>query len=148
MKAYFIFFLSLLSASFATAQTTANPQMGYTYKVDTGVSGREVYITGQRPFNDKGELVGAGNLSAQTQQVFTNVVAALDKVGMTMRNVKQVKYHLKGVPGQVDVAASQLASSVGSGFFGQVIPGVQEIKSLEKIARDDILIEVEVIAVK
>ncbi|MBC3785941.1 RidA family protein [Spirosoma utsteinense] len=150
MKAYVIFLAGLLVTAVAQAQTTPSPQLGlgYTYKVETGVSGKQVYISGQRPYNANGELVGVGDLSAQTQQVFQNLVAALERVGMTMRNVKQVTYHLKGVPGQVNQSSSQLASTIGTSFFGQVAPGVQEVKSIEKIIRDDMLIEVEVVAVK
>ena len=133
---------------FVQAQTVPNPQLGYTYKVDTGVAGKQVYISRQRPFNAKGELVGAGDLSAQTQQVFENIVAALDRIGMTMRDIKQVTYHLKGTPGVVSASASQQVSGIGNSFFGQATPGVQEVKSLEKIARDEVLVEVEVIAVK
>ena len=148
MKSCLILLVCLLLTSFVQAQTAPNLQLGYTYKVETGVVGKEVYISGQRPYNANGELVGAGNLQVQTQQVFQNLIAALDRVGMTMRNVKQVTYHLRGVPGQVDASASQLSSSVGNSFFGQTTPGVQAVKSLEKIARDGVLVEVEVVAVK
>ena len=148
MKPYFILLIGVLLAPFVQAQTTPSPQLGYTYKVETGVAGKEVYISGQRPFNANGELVGAGDLQVQTQQVFENLSAALGRVGMTMKDVKQVTYHLKGVAGLVNESASQQASSVGAGFFGQATPGVQEVKSVAKIARDDVLIEVEVVAVK
>lgn len=148
MKHYLIFLFSLLLMPFVQAQTVPNSHLGYTYKVETGVVGKQVYISGQRPFNANGELVGAGDLSAQTRQVFQNIAAALDRVGMSMSDIKQVTYHLKGVAGLVNVAASQQASSVGTSFLGQAMPGIQETKSIEKIARDDILVEVEVIAVK
>ena len=150
MKTYLIFLIGLLLTSFVQAQTTPDPRLGqgYTYKVETGVAGKEVYISGQRPFNADGELVGAGDLAAQTQQVFQNITAALDRIGMTMRDVKQVTYHLKGAPGLVNESASQQASGVGSSFFGQATPGIQEVKSLAQIARDDVLIEVEVIAIR
>lgn len=148
MKTCVLFLASLLLMSYAQAQTTPSPQLGYTYKVETGVAGKEVYISGQRPYNANGELVGVGDLSAQTQQVFQNLVAALERVGMTMRNVKQVTYHLKGIPGQVNQSSSQLASSIGNGFFGQIAPGLQEVKNINTIIRDDMLIEVEVVAVK
>ncbi len=148
MKPYFILLIGVLLAPFVQAQTTPSPQLGYTYKVETGVAGKEVYISGQRPFNANGELVGAGDLQVQTQQVFENLSAALGRVGMTMRDVKQVTYHLKGVPGLVNASASQQAASVGTSFFGQATPGVQEVKSVAKIARDDVLVEIEVVAVK
>lgn len=148
MKTYFVLLISLLLAPFVQAQTAPSPQLGYTYKVDTGVAGKQVYISGQRPFNANGELVGAGDLTAQTRQVFENITAALSRVGMTMGDVKQVTYLLKGASGLVNVADSQQASSVGTSFFGQAAPGIQDTKSVSLIARDDVLVEVEVIAIK
>jgi 2-iminobutanoate/2-iminopropanoate deaminase len=148
MKFFFTCLASLLLTTYVQAQTTPNPQLGYTYKVETGVEGKEVYISGQRPYNANGEIVGNGNLGVQTRQVFQNLVAALERVGMTMRNVKQVTYHLRGAPGQVNAAAAQMASAVGAGFIGQIAPGLQEVKSIEKITRDEVLIEVEVVAIK
>lgn len=148
MNRFFLFSVSLLLTSFVQAQTTPSPQLGYTYKVDTGVAGKQVYISGQRPFNANGELVGAGDLTAQTRQVFENITAALSRVGMTMGDVKQVTYLLKGASGLVNVSDSQQASSVGTSFFGQAAPGIQDTKSVSLIARDDVLVEVEVIAIK
>ncbi len=148
MKYGFILLMSFLLTSYAQAQTAPKPQPGYTYKVDVGVAGKQVYISGQRPFNANGDLVGAGDLSAQTKQVFENLKTALGTVGMTLRDVKQVTYHLKGVAGQVNAQASQLAMSAGTAYFTQGAPQIADVRSIPKIVQDDVLIEVEVIAIK
>ncbi|QJW90511.1 RidA family protein [Spirosoma taeanense] len=148
VKCSFLVLINVLLLSFAQAQTTLVPQPGYTYKVDAGVAGKQVYISGQRPFNAKGELVGAGDLSAQARQVFENLKTALGKVGMSLRDVRQVTYHIKGIEGQVDAQASQQVNNVGTAYFTQGAPKIADIKSIPKIVRDDVLIEVEVVAVK
>ncbi|MFD2572107.1 RidA family protein [Spirosoma soli] len=149
MNNYFLLLAGLLLTSWTQAQTIPTPQPGYTYKVETGVASQQVFISGQRPFNTNGELVGAGDLAAQTRQVFENLKTALGTVGMTLRDVTQITYHLKGVAGQVNPAASQLAANTGAVFFPQgAPPRVADTKSIAKIVRDDVLIEVEVIAIK
>ncbi len=137
-----------LTTSFVHAQTEPKQPTGYLYKVETGVSGRQVYVSNQRPFNANGELVGPGDLTTQTQQVFENIKTALGTVGLTLRDVKQVTYHVKGTTTQVNSAVSQQVNSVGATFFTQGAPSIAEIKSIPKIARDEVLVEVEVIAEK
>ncbi|RIV23683.1 RidA family protein [Fibrisoma montanum] len=147
MKRLFLGLICALLTTLASAQS--NPvQFGYTYKVDTGIQGKQVYITGQRPFNEKGELVGAGDLSAQIRQVYENVKTALGKVGLTLRDVKQVTYHLKGEPGQVSALANQQILQSNTIYFPDGAPKLSELKNIPKIIRDDVLIEVEVIASK
>ncbi|QHW00962.1 RidA family protein [Spirosoma endbachense] len=148
MKILFTVLLGVLLAPFAQAQTTTKFPSGYLYKIEAGAVGRQVYVCNQRPFNTSGELVGVGNLTAQTQQVFENLKTALGTVGMTLRNVKQVTYHVKGQTSQVNSAISQQVNSVSATYFTQGAPGIAEIKSIPKIASDDILVEVEVIAEK
>lgn len=148
MKPSLTLLIALLGASLVQAQTTPKPQPGYTYKVDTGAPGKTIYVCGQRPFNANGDLVGAGNLQAQARQVFENLKSALGSVGMSLRDVTQVTYHIKGATGQISPQSSQQISSVGAAYFTQGAPKIADIKSIPKIARDDVLIEVEVIAVK
>ncbi|NDU96074.1 RidA family protein [Spirosoma terrae] len=147
MKRFLLCLLGGLIASFAQAQSTEKPPSGYLYKVETGVSGRQVYVSNQRPYNLNGDLVGAGDLAAQTQQVFENLKTALGSVGLTLRNVKQVTYHIKGVTTQVNSALANQVNAVSATYLTQ-IPGIAEMKSIPKIATDDILVEIEVIAEK
>lgn len=151
MRFYLMLFMALGWASFAGAQTPASPVPGYTYRVDVGTAGKTVYVCGQRPFNDKGELVGAGDLNAQTQQVFENLKTALGSVGMTLRDVTQVTYHLKNATeptGPINAQSAQAINGISAAYFTQGTPRVADFKNLPKIINDDVLLEVEVIAVK
>lgn len=148
MKHFFTVLTCLLLTSFAWAQTSPIPPVGYIYKVEAAIPGKEVYISSQRPYNANGDLVGAGNVEAQTQQVFENLKIALGSVGMTLNNITQVTYHIKGEPGQVNPFVSKQASTVGASYFTSRAPQLSETKSIATIGRDDVLVEVEVIAVK
>ena len=149
MKYCFTCLISLLIGTVVLGQSTAKPQTGYTYKVEPGIPGKRVYISGQRPFNTNGDLIGAGNLSVQTQQVFDNLKTALLAVGMTLDDVTQITYLLKGNTRFVNPQNAQVATSVGASYFSRgVVPKISDTKSIDQIARDDVLIEVEVIAVK
>lgn len=140
---------ALLIGGVAHAQTTNVPyKPGYTYKVETAVPGQTVYISGQRPYNASGQLVGPGNLARQTTQVFENLKLALAEFGMTLTNVKQITYHLKSANGQIDPVTTQLLNAATNDYVVQTSNPIQERKAIPKIVSDDILIEIEVIASK
>ncbi len=48
------------------------PGRGYTHVVDVP-AGRTIYVAGQVAFDEKGNLVGPGDVRAQTEQVFRNL---------------------------------------------------------------------------
>jgi enamine deaminase RidA (YjgF/YER057c/UK114 family) len=149
MKYCFSFLLLIgLTVSLAQAQTAEKPAPGYTYKVDGGSAGKTVYVCGQRPFDADGNVVGEGNLLAQTEQAFTNIKTALAQVGMTLEDVKQVTYHLRGVTGQVSTQDAQQVNSVGGKYLTQNSPRLTTLKNIPKIVQDNVLVEVEVIAIK
>lgn len=139
--------LLLTSCSQAQLIETPNPPSGYLYKVDPGVSGKDVYICGERPFNAAGNLIAAGDLSGQTRQVFENIKASLATVSMTLNNVTQITYSVKGTSVKVSADTALLLTNLGATYFTKA-PNLVELKSVPKIVRDDVLIEVEVIAMK
>ncbi len=146
MKQYLLGLTVFLAATAAHAQST--PSMGYLYKVDTALPGKTVYVCGQRPYNNRGQLVGRGSVAQQAQQVFANLNAALSEVGLTMDNVQQVTYHLKSERGLANAQTQEQVVGLGKTFFTRVAPALTETRSLEKIADDEVLLEIEVIAAK
>jgi enamine deaminase RidA (YjgF/YER057c/UK114 family) len=56
----------------------ANP--GY-HHVTVSSAARMVYLAGQCPLNQAGELIGDGDLAAQVGQVISNILLALSSVG-------------------------------------------------------------------
>ncbi|WP_332368206.1 RidA family protein [Spirosoma telluris] len=122
---------------------------GYLYKVDTGIPGQTVYVCGERPFNANGDLVGAGDLGAQTRQIFENVKTSLATVGMSLKDVTQIKYSVKDGTGTMLVSDlhSQQITSIAATYFAAP-PKISEMKNVTQTVRDDVLIEVEVIAIQ
>lgn len=122
---------------------------GYLYKVETGIPGKVVYICGERPFNTTGDLVGAGNLASQLRQIFENMKSSLATVDMTLQNVNQITYSVKDVasPDQVTDVNAQVLTTISATYFTQP-PQIIAMKAVTQTVRDDVLIEVEVIAVK
>jgi enamine deaminase RidA (YjgF/YER057c/UK114 family) len=64
------------------------------------VSGRAktIYVGGQNAVDASGEIVGKGDLAAQTEQVFRNLETALAAAGARLENV--IKWNLYVLAGQ------------------------------------------------
>jgi enamine deaminase RidA (YjgF/YER057c/UK114 family) len=50
---------------------------------------KTIYVGGQNALDAAGQIVGAGDLAAQTRQIFANVEAALDAAGAGLEHVVQ-----------------------------------------------------------
>jgi enamine deaminase RidA (YjgF/YER057c/UK114 family) len=53
-------------------------------------AGRTVHVAGQTALNASGDLVGPGDLAAQTEQALRNVATALAAAGATLEDVVRV----------------------------------------------------------
>ncbi len=58
-------------------------------------AGSILYVSGTLSVNSKGELVGAGDVRAQTRQVLENIKAVLTAAGAGMRNITFNQIFLK-----------------------------------------------------
>ena len=139
--------LSLLSLPVAAAQAQTDPALisvltGYTYPVDQAIPGKKVYISCQRPINAQGEVVGRGDINAQTTQVFENLKTALQRVGGSLANVKQVSYRIKNLSQNKSAGFDRTIST----YLPQT-PPLTDFRNTQTLLRDDMLLEVEVIAV-
>ena len=64
---------------------------GYTHVVSV-TGGRTVYISGQISANAKGEVVGKGDIKAQTTQVFESLKVALAAAGASPKDVVKITF--------------------------------------------------------
>ena len=115
---------------------------GYT-QVVTATGGRTVYISGQVAANAKGEIVGKGDLKAQTFQVFENLRTALAAAEAGPKDVVKatifaVNFKPEDIPTIRDVR---------NAFFTGVEPPASTLVGVSALANPDWLIEVEAIAV-
>jgi len=103
-------------------------------------SGRTVYLAGQVPLDRNGALVGAGDLAAQTRQVFENMKAALSSAGASYADVVDMTTYL------TDVSQIDAYRKVRDQYMSAPLPAASlvEVKSL---FRKDVMIEVSAVAV-
>ena len=75
---------------------TLCPTVGWTHVV--AVTGaKTIYISGQVSVNARGEVVGKGDLRAQTEQTFENLKHALAAAGATFRDVVKSNLYVVGL---------------------------------------------------
>jgi len=112
---------------------------GYTHVVEV-TEGRPIYIAGQIALDPMGALVGPGDIRAQTRQVFQNLQAALQAVGVGFEQVVKLNYYL------VDATQLPVVREVRDEFLNTRQPPASTAVEVRRLARDDLLIEVDAVA--
>jgi reactive intermediate/imine deaminase len=128
-----------VTANFINPETMHHPA-GYTHVVEV-TAGRPVYIAGQIALDPMGTLVGPGDIGAQTRQVFDNLQAALQAVGAGFEQVVKLTYYL------VDATQLPVVREVRGQYLNPQQPPASTAVEVRRLARDDLLIEVEAVAV-
>jgi enamine deaminase RidA (YjgF/YER057c/UK114 family) len=114
---------------------------GYSHVVSA--SGKMIFVAGQISVDKSGNMVGAGDLRAQTVQVLENVKAALAAAGATFADVvKQNTYVVN-----LNAEALPIIREVRSQFLPAENPPASTLVGVTALAMDGLLIEVEVVAV-
>jgi enamine deaminase RidA (YjgF/YER057c/UK114 family) len=113
----------------------------YTHVV-IATGSRLVFIAGQEPEDEHGDLVGPGDLAAQARQVFGNVGRALTAAGARPEQVTKITIFVVGYRREQlpAIEAGRLA------LFGDHKPA-DTLVGVETLSRPDYLIEVEAVAV-
>lgn len=120
--------------------STMPPPFGYSQVVDAPAS-RVVYLSGQIPFDSDGELVGEGDFKAQTRQVFVNLTAGLEAAGVAWGDVVKLSYFVR------DVSNAAGMRAIRDEFIDTEHPPASTLVEVSRLFRDDVLIEVEAVAV-
>jgi enamine deaminase RidA (YjgF/YER057c/UK114 family) len=115
---------------------------GYSQIVDVRAS-RLIFIAGQTALDSNGEVVGRNDFSAQAEQVFRNLGAALKAVGCTASNLVKLTVFVR------DMANLAAYREARNRFFATVIPAAAPAITLIEVSRlygPDFLIEIEAVA--
>lgn len=113
---------------------------GYSH-IARPLSGRPVWIAGQVALDAAGNLVGEGDIEAQTKQVFQNLEAALAALGVDFSAVVKLNYYI------VDIANAPVVRRVRDEFVDTESPPASTAVGVTRLVREDLLIEVEAIAI-
>jgi enamine deaminase RidA (YjgF/YER057c/UK114 family) len=99
-----------------------------------------LFLSGQVAVNENGEVVGKGDIKAQTTQALENLKKALAADGALLSHVTKVTVYL------TKMAHRQAVAEIRNSYFRGDLPAstLVEVKAL---AHPDFLIEIEAIAV-
>jgi 2-iminobutanoate/2-iminopropanoate deaminase len=102
--------------------------------------GRLLFISGQVAFDEKGNVVGAGDIVAQARQVFENLRIILAKAGGDFSNIIKTNYYV------IDVSQFPKVAALRSEYFRGIYPAstMVEVKGL---VHKDLMLEIEAMAV-
>jgi len=113
---------------------------GYTHVVEV-TAGRPVYIAGQVALDPTGAIVGPGDIRAQARQVFDNLRTALQAVGAGFEQVVKLTYYL------VDATQLPVVREVRDQYVNTQQPPASTAVEIRRLVQEDLLIEVEAVAV-
>jgi enamine deaminase RidA (YjgF/YER057c/UK114 family) len=119
-------------------ETLATPR-GYSHVVDV-TGGRTIYISGQVALDKGGAVVGAGDLHAQTKQVFENLKAALDAAGATFADVVKLNFYV------TDASQVQIIRDVRDTYTKGDAAPASTLVEVRRLVRQEFQIEVDAIA--
>jgi enamine deaminase RidA (YjgF/YER057c/UK114 family) len=107
--------------------------------VDTSELRRLIWISGQLATNERNELVGAGDVRAQTEQCLVNIERNLRDLGGSMDDVVQVTVFVK------DMSGLEAIHEVRLRHFAKPYP-TSTLVAVSGFVHPDALIEINAVA--
>lgn len=118
------------------------PTFGWTHVVSAS-GGRTIYVSGQVAVDEQGQVVGQGDLQAQTEQAFKNVLRALVAAGATFDHVVKTSLFVVGLrPEHVPILRE-----VRSRYVSATKPPASTLVGVSALVGPDWLIEIEAVAI-
>jgi len=105
--------------------------------------GRTIYISGQVSQDGEGNIVGKGDLLAQTEQVYKNLVMTFAASGASFNDVVKLNVPVVGYKPE---NRAQL-QSVREKYVNKENPPASTLIGVQALARAEFLVEVEAVAV-
>ena len=113
---------------------------GHWTTVTTARPGKLVFVSGLTAKNEHGEIVGVGDVRAQTRQVCENLVAAMRAAGGGLADIVRVDVYIKDMNGFKDI------HEIRREYFGPN-PPASTMVAVAGFTHPDMLIEINAIAV-
>jgi len=114
---------------------------GYTQLVDVPPGRHLLFLSGQVPLDSLGRLVGPGDFRIQARQVFENIRLALAGGGATFKDLVKVTFYLR------DVRDLTALREIRDQYVNTAAPPASTLVQVPALFRDDVLLEVEAVAV-
>ncbi|MDO7873241.1 RidA family protein [Hymenobacter sp. ASUV-10] len=103
-------------------------------------AGNTVYVSGQIPLDAQGQMVGADDVAAQTQQVLKNLTAVLAAAGLSLNDVVKCSIFVR------DLNHFGTINQVYGSFFDEATAPARETVEVSRLPRD-VDVEISCIAV-
>jgi enamine deaminase RidA (YjgF/YER057c/UK114 family) len=118
------------------------PTFGWTHVVASS-GGKTIRISGQAGIDERGQVVGRGDLKRQTEQTFENLRLALAAAGATFRDVVNTRLYVVGLkPEHVPIIRE-----VRSRYVNLEQPPASTLVGVTALVGPDWLIEIEATAI-
>jgi 2-iminobutanoate/2-iminopropanoate deaminase len=102
--------------------------------------GRTIYISGQLARNERGEIVGVGDMAAQIEQVGKNLQTCLTAAGATLGDLVKTTTYV------TDIDLFFKFPDIRARFLGAALPASTTIE-VRRLSHPDFLVEMDAIAV-
>jgi 2-iminobutanoate/2-iminopropanoate deaminase len=112
---------------------------GHWTTVTTARPGKLVFISGLTAKNERGDIVGVGDVRAQTRQVCDNLAAAMRAAGGSLGDILRVDVYIKDMGGFKDI------HEIRREYFGPN-PPASTMVAVAGFTHPDMLIEINAIA--
>lgn len=115
----------------------ATPQ-GFSH-VTVASAEKVAFISGQVSYNQEGEVVGLGDMAAQTAQIFDNLNHALSAIGATFKDVMKFTFFVK----DLDHNAIADIRRVRARYLDSSCLPASTMVGVGALAKPELLLEVE-----
>ena len=113
----------------------------YSHGTIVTLSGADlIFVSGQVSVDAKGNTVGKGDVTLQTEQVLRNLQDVLEESGTSLAHVVKVTVFLRNIEHRDAVA------EVRKRFFKDNLPA-SSLVEISKLVHQDLLVEIEAVAV-
>lgn len=115
---------------------------GFCHVVKAPLQGDLIFISGQVSYDENGEVVGVGDIAAQTQRIFENLETILETVGASLTDVVKYTFYVKNM----DSEQIQKIRQVRSQFIDKDALPTSTMVGISALAKEELLLEVEAYA--
>jgi 2-iminobutanoate/2-iminopropanoate deaminase len=113
-------------------------RFAYSYGVKAG---NTLYVSGLVAFNSVGEMVGVGDVSAQAEQIFTNLDAVLKAAGGSLDDLVSTTTYM------VNTGDSLAINEVRCRYINGSVKPTSTLIGVAALARPEFMLEIAAIAV-